>query len=78
MEKDVVEKDVVFTNYLYRIGFVQSKYDILEISKEEMIAGLNNILKDASDDYLKCIISARQIQVITRFIYYYETRESED
>lgn len=73
-----MENDVVYNNYFYRIGFVEAKHDILEISKEEMIVGLNNILKDANDDYLKGIINARQMLVITRFIYYYETRESED
>lgn len=73
-----MENDVVYQNYFYRIGYVIAKHDILEISKDEMIAGLNNILKDANDDYLNSIINARQIKVITRFIYYYETRESED
>ena len=72
-----MENDVLYNNYFYRIGYVLAKYD-MGISKEEMIAGLDHILNDANDEYLKGIINARQITVITRFIYYYETRESGD
>ena len=69
-----MENDFVFNNYLNRIGYVMGKHDSELISKDEMIAGLNYILKDANADYLKGIINARQITVITRFIYY-ETKE---
>ena len=69
-----MENDVLYNNYFYRIGYVLAKYD-MGISKEEMIAGLDHISKDANDDYLNGIITARQITVINRFIGYYKTKE---
>lgn len=73
-----MENDVVFNTYLSRIGYVLGTHDIMDSSKEQMCKGLDNILKAANDDYINGNISARQMLVITRFIYYYETKESED
>ena len=57
MEKDVVEKDVVFYNYVSRIGCAWGKRDMEELSK---------ILKDARYSYTNRNITKHHLNYIEK------------